>query len=558
MLDTLTEKTIGRILFIGAPFVSLFLMLRTVSDPVNVTKFVALGVIAIAAATLVAFRGLKTLWSASRFESVAAIFFIVLSTLTIFTSDAPASQSIYGVYGRNTGYLTYLFLTFVFLGALLLRDKKHHRNVLFGLMFAGIVNVLYCGWAWQIGDFLPWSNPYGNILGTFGNPNFISSFLGIFVTVFFAYLLQEKTAWWIRIVGLVVIILTIFEIKYSDAVQGIVVTAGGTSLVVFYKLRSIVKGNLLPSLYVGFVSILGIFAVGGALQKGPLTDLIYKTSVSLRGEYWQAGINMANKHPLTGVGMDGYGDWFRRTRDTQAMILPGPNVVTNAAHNVPIDILAYGGWPLFLSYIAIILLAFRALIKFTLRNQKYDYIFVGTAVGWVCYQVQSLISINQIGLAVWGWVLSGALISYEYVTRSDENKKTFSPKRESVFSAQLIAGLGALLGLLVAIPPLNADSAWAKATSSGDLEATTKSLVSSYLTPTNASRMVNSIQLFENNKLYDLALQYARETVVYNPNYFDGWRALYAITNSTPSDKQAAKENMIRLDPLNTEWKNLP
>ena len=63
------------------------------------------------------------------------------------------------------------------------------------------------------------------------------------------------------------------------------------------------------------VGILGFIALMGALQKGPLTKLIYKTSVSLRGEYWQAGWNMAKEFPLTGVGMDSYGDWYRRARD---------------------------------------------------------------------------------------------------------------------------------------------------------------------------------------------------------------------------------------------------
>jgi O-antigen ligase len=558
MLQTSVEKTIGSILAIGAPFITLFVLLRTVTDPVNVTKFLALGVMATSLAVLVTLRGLRTLWKVSRAELVAASFFVIFSTLTLFTSSAPITQSLYGVYGRNTGYLTYLFLTFVFLAALLLRDKKNHSKVLYGLIFAGLINVLYCGWAWLVGDFLPWSNPYGTILGTFGNPNFIGSFLGIFVSVFFAYLLQEKTAIWIRLIGAAVIILAILEILHSNAVQGVVVTAGGTSIVVFYKLRSKFNRNLIPSLYVGLVAIAGAFAVGGALQKGPLTDLIYKTSVSLRGEYWQAGINMANSNPLTGVGMDGYGDWFRRARDAQALILPGPNVVTNAAHNVPIDILAYGGWPLFLSYLGIILLALVALIKVTIRNKKYDFVFVGTSVGWACYQVQSIISINQIGLAVWGWLLSGALISYEFVTRNDENKKTSQPKREAVFSAQLVAGLGAILGLLIAIPPFNADSKWATSTSSGDLEAVKKALTSTYMTPTNSSRLINSVQLFENNKLYDLALEYAKQAVTNNPDYFDGWRVLYAVTNSTPADKQAAKENMIRLDPLNNEWKNLP
>jgi O-antigen ligase len=558
MLQTSVEKTLGRVLFIGAPFISLFVLLRTVTDPVNVTKFLALGVMGISVAALVLFRGLRALWQNSRFELISAVLFFLFSTISIIVTVAPLTQSLYGVYGRNTGYLTYLFLTFIFLGALLLRNTRNHKYILFGLMFAGIVNVLYCGWAWQIGDFLPWSNPYNTILGTFGNPNFIGAFLGMSISVFFAYLLADKTSLWIRIVGFFLIVLTILEIKHSHAVQGVVVTAGGTSIVVFYKLRSKFQGNLIPVIYSGLVTVVGIFAVGGALQKGPLTDLIYKTSVSLRGEYWQAGINMANSHPIFGVGMDGYGDWYRRTRDAQAMILPGPNVVTNAAHNVPIDILSYGGWPLFISYLAIIFLALRAMIKVTIRNKNYDFVFVGTAVGWVCYQVQSIISINQIGLAVWGWLLSGALISYEFVTRKDENKKTLQPKRESVISAQLIAGLGALVGLLIAIPPFNADSKWATSTTGGDLEAVKSALASTYMTPTSASRLINAVQLFENNKLYDLAVEYGRKAIAYNPNNFDSWRVLYELTNATAEDKLVAKENMIRLDPRNEEWKKLP
>ena len=89
----------------------------------------------------------------------------------------------------------------------------------------------------------------------------------------------------------------------------------------------------------------------GALQRGPLTAYLYKESVTLRGEYWQAGWNMARQFPFTGVGMDAYGDWYRRARDSQALILPGPETVTNAAHNIPFDILSNGGWPLFITYV---------------------------------------------------------------------------------------------------------------------------------------------------------------------------------------------------------------
>ena len=77
------------------------------------------------------------------------------------------------------------------------------------------------------------------------------------------------------------------------------------------------------------------------------------------------------------------------------------------------------------------------------------------------------------------------------------------------------------------------------------------------MTPASSTRIVNSVQILENNKLYELALEYAKFAVVYNPDFFDAWRVLYSVTNATLIDKQTAKENMIRLDPLNNEWKNL-
>jgi O-antigen ligase len=86
--------------------------------------------------------------------------------------------------------------------------------------------------------------------------------------------------------------------------------------------RSKFEGVLAQIGYVIVVAIGGVFALLGALQIGPLTKYIYKTSVSLRGEYWQAGWNMGSDHPLTGVGFDTYGDWYRRVRDTQALVLP--------------------------------------------------------------------------------------------------------------------------------------------------------------------------------------------------------------------------------------------
>jgi hypothetical protein len=295
----------------------------------------------------------------------------------------------------------------------------------------------------------------------------------------------------------------------------------------------------------------------GALQKGPLTSLIYKTSVSLRGEYWQAGWNMAKQFPFTGVGMDSYGDWYRRARDSQALILPGPETTTNAAHNIPMDILAYGGWPLFISYIFLIALAVIAIIKVTLRNKNYDGTFIALAVAWACYQIQSVISISQIGLAIWGWVTSGLVIAYEIATRdsSISDKKPVggraSKSKEQILSATAIGGLGLVVGALIAVPPLSGDMKWRSALTTTNLEQLKLSLEPSYLTPTDTNRLLNMVSITENSNLPDVAYEYAKKAVEFNPDSFDSWRNLYLVTKSTPADKEVALANMKRLDPKN-------
>jgi uncharacterized membrane protein YciS (DUF1049 family) len=301
----------------------------------------------------------------------------------------------------------------------LLRQKSSFNLIIYGLFAAGIANIAYCLWAIAFGDFIGWNNPYGNILGTFGNPNFIGAFLGIFIMALTAYVVQPGISWVYRGLALIIVAIGLFEIDKSNAVQGLVVSAAGFSIVGFYFVRSKFKSNLILVGYTIVIAVLGFISLLGALQKGPLTDLIYKTSVSLRGEYWQAGWNMASQFPF-----NWHREWMLMEIGIavhaidQALILPGPETVTNAAHNIPFDILAYGGWPLFITYVFFIALAAIAIIKVTLRNRNYDGTFVALAVAWACYQIQSIISISQIGLAIWGWILCGAVIAYEIATRS--------------------------------------------------------------------------------------------------------------------------------------------
>lgn len=565
MLNANIEKSLTQLLALGIPAISMFILTGSISDPVNVTKFLLLGGVGTACLALVFLKAFNLLAKTQRLPLILSGLFVSFSFIAVVFSQSPLSQNIYGVYGRNTGFLTYLFLTGIFLAATLLNKEESFKKLFFGLFFTGLVNVIYCGWVVFFGDFVGWENPYGNILGLYGNPNFIGAFLGIWISATISYFIFSKTTLLIKLAIIALLLLSFYEVYKSRAVQGVVVSVAGIATVLFYWVRSRSKKNSLLAAYTIPVLGFGIVALFGALQKGPLAEIVYKTSVSLRGAYWNAGIQTGLSNPFTGAGMDAYGDWFRRSRtEYNATVLPGPSTVTNSAHNVVLDIFSYGGFPLLMSYLGILFLGAWAIIKNLRRTREFNPLFVALSVAWIGYQLQSIISINQIGLAVWGWVLTGALVAYETrfsrepekTAGSDKSIRSRSSSSET-FSSSLVAGLGVVAGLIIAAPPISGDMAWFKATGSGNFVEVEKSLDPGYLHPQDSSRLVNMVSILENSKLYDQALQYALRATAFNPENFDSWNALYSVQKSTPEQKSLALENMRRLDPHNPELEKL-
>ena len=563
MFNKAAEKTVSTYLTFFIPFGALFLLTETVTDPVNVTKLAAIGAVGIALLVLFLAFASKAVFREYRWYLVTLGVFILAMLNAITFSDVPFSQNFYGTYGRNTGFIAYFALSGVSLGALLLQEKSNFKKAIWGLQAVGIVNVIYCAWVLAFGDFIGWSNPYGNILGLFGNPNFIGAFLGIFISTLFAAVLGKGVNLGYRVIAVLLALLAFYEILESNAIQGIVVTAVGGVIVGFYWLRGRFASKWVTFSYVALTSVLGFVAVMGALQKGPMS-FIYKRSVSLRGSYWDAAISMGNENPFSGVGLDSYGDFYRMERSVKAATTtPGVNTTTNAAHNVILDFFANGGWPLLITYVAILGFGAWAILRVTLRQKEYDPIFVSMAATWICYQVQSVISINQMGLAVWGWLFTGALLAYEFATREKEaqvteaNLKSSSKKGKSVnngiITPALVGGLGLVVGLILCVPPLSADTRWHSALTSQDAAKIEAALTPGYLNPPSSQKFAEATTLFVSSNLKEQALRTARKGVEFNKNYFNAWLLLWYLPDATAQEKAEALKNLKRLDPLNPD-----
>jgi hypothetical protein len=559
MVNEKSEELLSKFLLIGPAFVTVLVFTTGVTDPVNANKFFAIGVLSAGMIAIPSSSMFRLIWQEHKLLTLAFCGFLIASFNSLIQSEAPLTQQLYGIYGRNNGFILYLSLSLIFIATITLNKLSTARMILKSLVIAGMINLLYCAWVLAFGDFIGWSNPYGNILGTLGNPNFIGAFLGMFSSVVVSFAISNRQNPKILLISVLTFAITAFEIFQSHAIQGRVLLILGLAINAFYAIRARFR-NRTPLIIFSLGSAIGgVFGLLGTLQIGPLAGMLYKESVSLRGEYWNAGLKMAINHLFTGVGFDSYGDWYRYSRRASALVKPGPETVSNTAHNVVIDVFAFGGLPLLLSYLVIIGFVIFAIVSHSRRIREFDSIFVGLVAAWICYQVQSIISINQIGLAIWGWILGAAIIAYDRIGRnspqqikSQKDKKSNRLPMHQIVSPALRAAVAMILGIFIAIPPFSADVTLRGAQESRDAARVELALDSSYFNPSNSTKYLLLAGALEESNLTDLSIRYAREAIKFNPRSYDAWRLFTMLRNATPQEKQIAIQRMRELDPKNT------
>lgn len=548
-----TKLTLGveeRVLIYGIPAVTLLVWTASTLDPVNLPKMLLLVTLAFSLLPRIVEK-IRT-QKGSRLPVFVTLNFLLMGwvLITALTSTTNPTQSFFGVSGRFTGALTYVSFSLIAIATFYISTKQVNHKVLAGLVISGTVNLIYCAFVILTkNDPIPWTNTYGNILGTFGNPNFISSFLGIFNIVVFAKILDRSLTKLMTIAAYTLIATSVLEIIDSQSRQGLIVTALGCGAVLVYRifhscLSTMVK---LTGLVGYFLS--GVLAVLGMFQIGPLTSLIYKLSVSIRGAYWRAGWETMLQNPILGAGPDSFGDWYARVRDARAMLVPGPDVFTNSPHNVFIEQGANGGIPLFAIYLATQIYILTCGLRFLKKSSSFNYVFAASFFGWLGFTAQSLISINQIGLAVWGYVL-GAMTVATYL-QSQKVEAELSQKlnrtkvRESEFTNILAFG-GAALGLILAVPPFYADANWRTALSSKNLDQIVNAADQ---WPQSTDRYIQVSKSLYENKFNEQSLEFVRKGLEFNPNNARLWYFLYQLPGSTEIEKETAKTKLKFLDP---------
>jgi len=551
------EISLGRIIGWGLIATTLLVTPLWSLDPINPIKMLVVVPVGFMCLGLLLAHRKSVVWSKHKIALGLIVAFVVWQVLVVLISGGELTQQLFGSQGRNTGLITYLAFSLVFLGSVVASNAELLKRLVLVVSLVGVASLGY-GVIQAVGaDPFSWVNPYSPVFGFLGNPNFQSSLLGILGAIVFAQLFDKGLKIQLKALIGIYLLVTLYVIKETASQQGFLVLALGIGIVVGLYVVQLNRGL---GIGYGVLSILGFFVVlFGTLNKGPLASLLYKESVTYRGDYWQAGWKMTVDHPIFGVGMDSYGDWYRRSRTLAATLRRGPDTTSNAAHNVFLDISSYGGFPLLIIYMALTALVVVSAIKVLKRNKGFNPAFAGLVGGWIAFQAQSIISINQIGLAMWGWVLSGLIIGFEINTRNVVVADTVVKKgRVAGKPAQTSAGsvialfVAFVLGVLVGMPPYVASAKYKSA-----LETSNPTVIqeAAYIWPIDPTRMIQVAMTLNENKLEAQGLEVALDAVKKFPNNYLVWATLDAMKSATAEQKAQAQKEMKRLDPLNPNLK---
>lgn len=559
------EARIRTMLLVVGPSTSLLISPFSNFDPINLIKLISTVSISLTCLALMLITFKIDTQKDFRFLQMASISFVFLMVLSLFLHNSEISQSVWGVFGRNTGLLTYFALVVILYGTATRGNMRFYRLLVDSLIFASFPMTLYAIVQLLGKDPISWSEMAA--FATLGNINFSSAFFGLSSLCATILGFASRSAR-VKIALIILSITQIFIVIQTGSIQGVMIFGAGTVIAIFLWLRSKSSLRRLQVPYL-IMSLVGLGAVVTSLFNfGPLAKLVFQNSILFRFDYWYAGWMMSLKNPLFGVGLDSYGEWYREFRGEVATLRTGPDRITNTAHNIYLDISASGGFPLLLAYIFILFLALRAAIIVLRRNREFDGYFVALFAAWIAYLIQAAVSINQIGVGIWGWLFTGALIGYEVATREDSQiDSSLSGKRASIrkvsspnsnqlpASAALVGIIGFAVGFVMSFIPLKADSDFKKSLQTGDLVSQFEAATSLGGTAFHLEIVLDGA-IKANNE--EFAQKVADEIIDRYPRNFMAWRVKQVLVSSSPEEREAAYLRLKAMDPYNLEIQRIP
>jgi O-antigen ligase len=557
------ENSKKSLILLAGPAVSLAITPFLTFDVLTPPKLLALTIFGgIGLGTIIVNRGKLT---SKKFKPLffVSMFFLLALISSFFLSGGNLVTQLYGVHGRHTGLIAYFCLTFILISTVI---KASMANVKFGVQLflaTGAFSYFYGYLQVFKLDPLPWQRDYSWVVGTFANPNFFSSFIALTLILTTAYLFDNSHGNKFRFYAFLSSVLGLILLGRIGSTQGFIVLFVGLSFVFLMKIYTTSRFSrmLYPFLVLFLIGL--IVAILDIFQKAPWSSKLYKMSVSARGDYWRAAIEIMKDEPWTGVGIDGFRNWYPRYRDLNSLNHGESLTLADASHNIFLDFGVNGGVFLFLAYVFLVILTLVASVRLISRMQKFQPEVVGIIGIWLGYQAQSVISINQFPLAIWGWIISGLIIGLEICDRPSGNieskpddydmskkriarkSKNHKKKAESTYSF-----IGAVIGICLIWPLMSAHMNYVSALKSANPVLLIKA---ANQFPKDALRMSMAAESVSLMGFPRDGYELAKQASNFDPNFSIPWKIMATFPRVSEVEKKLIQEKLNLLDPYFNE-----
>jgi O-antigen ligase len=467
------------------------------------------------------------------------ILIIIQMVLVLIFTEAPLEQQIFGRGGRGLGFLTYLSLMIVLIAVSVFFSTFKFNLLINGILSSCAISSVYSVLQYFGLDIINWVTKTNGIIGTLGNPNFQSVFAAMALPLSFTLLKVNKLNYKMAFISL--FLLSIYTIYICRSFQGYI--AGALSLITVTALYLFQKSKvgfniLLPNI------LLLIFIVGaGIFNSGPLSGLLYKSSVESRNEMWRTSWSTSTNNPIFGIGLDSFGDYSNYYKSPADAA--GINEYIDNSHNYFLEYAATGGYALALLHIALIALTVFSFLKLISNVGKFDLNLAAIFGSWVAFQAQSLISPANISLLLWNFIITGFIIGAASENLLVKNSEPLRIKEKNT-SVKMLSTPLLIVALLISYPYFNADRLLLKSSQTGNLLLAVQS---AKMYPESVIRYQKvGVELLQAG-FVEQSVEIARAAVEFNPDSFYGW-ALLLSSNSIEEKNKAVKE-LKRLDPYN-------
>lgn len=389
----------------------------------------------------------------SKFKSMLIILsiFIAWQCVVLLSTNDNIIRGLLGIFGRNNGLLSYLGLSILMITGAVLSYSNYTMRIIKAITILGLVESLYGIMQIQKADFFNWVYAGNPVFMTFGNEDFGSAFLvltSLTTTYYFNFIKSDVS----RIANAFNLFLQLFVLLHINTAQSKISLIAAIGVFVIFNFKAISKKGKIQKISVTAFSIsMGIASILGYVGVGPFS-FIHSNLGSLESRilHWQAGWNMFSDHPFFGVGLDSYLDYQAQYRVLDSN--GNPDTLSDNAHSIFVQMLATGGLPLLICYLALIVYLLYCLVRAIKSNviDQYSKIFYSAVL--LAFLINSSISIENLGYSQFYWVLSGMMCGH--VVKGREVGIKLKVANNFSISASNRARIATVVSLFVYVPSI--------------------------------------------------------------------------------------------------------